>query len=245
MILTIAIIKGGTGKSTTAAALAQAGAYAGKKILAIDLDPQGNLTAFLDGDPTGRGSYDLLHGRAPDNVIQRTRQGVYLAAAGPDLATEQSRPGSAKRLAQAIEPLKGLYDYIIIDTPPNMGELTLNALQTSEGLIIPAKTESGSLQGLYTITDIAGEIRRSNPGLNLIRTVITDLETRSGHDRFMLQTIRDKAQEAGAPVLAEIRHAAAIRGAQLMRQSIFAYAPRSRPAKEYRQLFELINNMAN
>ena len=141
-ILTTAVIKGGTGKTTTAAALAQAAAAAGKKVLAIDLDPQANFTFFIGADQNTPGSYQLLHGAEPGQLIQQTEQGIAAIAASPDLATERTTPASAKRLQQAIEPLKGKFDLIIIDTPPQMGELTFNALQAATGLIIPLETDS-------------------------------------------------------------------------------------------------------
>ena len=147
-IITAAVIKGGTGKTTTAAALAQAAAAAGKKVLAIDLDPQANLSFFIGADQNAPGSYQLLHGAEAAQLIQDTEQGIQAIAASPDLATERTTPASAKRLQEAIEPVKKDYDLIIIDTPPQMGELTFNALQASTGLIIPLETDNSSLQGL-------------------------------------------------------------------------------------------------
>ena len=134
-ILTAAVIKGGTGKTTTAAALAQAAAAAGKKVLAIDLDPQANFTFFIGADQNNPGSYELLHGTDPAQLIQHTAQGIDAISASPDLATERTTPASAKRLQTALDPLKSDYDLIVIDTPPQMGELTFNALQAATGNI--------------------------------------------------------------------------------------------------------------
>ena len=123
-IITIASQKGVTGKTTTAAALAQAAAAAGKRPLAIDLDPQGNFTASLGADPAAPGSYELLSGANPAQSIQETEQGVFVIAASPDLATIRTKAGSARRLQQALEPLKKSFDLCLIDTPPQMGDLT-------------------------------------------------------------------------------------------------------------------------
>ena len=123
MIYTIATQKGGTGKTTTAAALAQAAAYKGKSCLAIDLDPQANLTYCLAADETQPGSYDLLHGAAASQVTQTTAQSIDVISASPDLQTETSSRGSARRLQKALAPLKDQYDVIIIDTPATAGEL--------------------------------------------------------------------------------------------------------------------------
>lgn len=239
-ILTTAVIKGGTGKTTTAAALAQAAAAAGKKVLAIDLDPQANFTFFIGADQNTPGSYQLLHGAEPGQLIQQTEQGIAAIAASPDLATERTTPASAKRLQQAIEPLKGNFDLIIIDTPPQMGELTFNALQAATGLIIPLETDNSSLQGLYQITDIAHQMQRSNPALSIIGVILTRYDNRPKLNRYLRDVIADKGQEIGAPFLMGIRHGIAIREAQAMQQSIFDYAARSKPAQDYKALYEMI-----
>lgn len=240
MIVTAAVIKGGTGKSTTVAALAQAAADAGKKVLAIDLDPQANLSFFIGADPTAPGSYQLLHGADPAQLIQRTQQGLDAIAAAPDLATEKTTPGSAKRLQQALEPVRNGYDLILIDTPPTIGELTYNALQASTGLIIPLETDNSSLQGLYQITDIARHIRQSNPALRITGVVLTRYDARPKLNRFLRDAIAERAQEMGVPFLMGIRPGIAIREAQAMQQSLYDYAPRSKPAEDYRQLLKMI-----
>lgn len=239
-ILTVAVIKGGTGKTTTAAALAQAAAAAGKKVLAIDLDPQANLSFFIGADQNAPGSYQLLHDTDPAQLIQTTAQGIDAIAASPDLATERTTPASAKRLQRAIDPLKSVYDLIVIDTPPQMGELTFNALQAATGLIIPLETDNSSLQGLYQIADIAHQMQRSNPALSIIGVILTRYDNRPKLNRYLRDVIADKGQEIGAPFLIGIRPGIAIREAQAMQQSLFDYAPRSNPAQDYKKLYEMI-----
>lgn len=239
-IITAAVIKGGTGKTTTAAALAQAAAAAGKKVLAIDLDPQANLSFFIGADQNAPGSYQLLHGAEAAQLIQDTEQGIQAIAASPDLATERTTPASAKRLQEAIEPVKKDYDLIIIDTPPQMGELTFNALQASTGLIIPLETDNSSLQGLYQITDIAHQMQRSNPTLSIIGVILTRYDARPKLNRYLQEVIAERGQEIGAPFLMGIRPGIAIREAQAMQQSLYQYAPRSKPAQDYKKLYEMI-----
>ena len=239
-ILTVAVIKGGTGKTTTAAALAQAAAAAGKKVLAIDLDPQANLSFFIGADQNAPGSYQLLHDTDPAQLIQRTPQGIDAIAASPDLATERTTPASAKRLQRAIDPLKSVYDLIVIDTPPQMGELLYNALQAATGLIIPLETDNSSLQGLYQIADIAHQMQRSNPALTITGVVLTRYDSRPKLNRYLQEVIAERGQEIGAPFLIGIRPGIAIREAQAMQQSIFDYAPRSNPAQDYKRLYEMI-----
>ena len=239
-ILTAAVIKGGTGKTTTCAALAQAAAAAGKKVLAIDLDPQANLSFFIGADQNAPGSYELLHGAEPAEVIQATQQGIEAVTASPDLATERTTPASAKRLETALQPLKGQYDFIVIDTPPQIGELTFNALQASTGLIIPLETDNSSLQGLYQITDIAHQLQRSNPALTITGVILTRYDARPKLNRYLRDVIAERAAEMGAPFLMGIRPGIAIREAQALQQNLYSYAPRSNPAKDYKTLYEMI-----
>lgn len=239
-ILTAAVIKGGTGKTTTAAALAQAAAAAGKKVLAIDLDPQANFTFFIGADQNSPGSYELLHGTDPAQLIQQTAQGIDAISASPDLATERTTPASAKRLQTALDPLKSDYDLIVIDTPPQMGELTFNALQAATGLIIPLETDNSSLQGLYQIADIAHQMQRSNPALTITGVVLTRYDSRPKLNRYLQEVIAERGQEIGAPFLIGIRPGIAIREAQALQQSLFDYAPRSNPAQDYKKLYEMI-----
>jgi chromosome partitioning protein len=240
MILTTAIIKGGTGKSSTAAALAQAAVNAGKKALAIDLDPQANLSFFIGADQNRPGAYQLLHGADPAQLMQETPQGIAAITASPDLATERTTPASAKRLQEALKPIEKGFDLVVIDTPPQMGELLYNALQAATGLLIPLETDNSSLQGLYQICDIAHQMQHSNPNLSIIGTVLTRYDARPNLNRYLRDVIAEKGKEIGAPLLMAIRPGIALREAQALQQSIFDYAPRSNPAQDYKKLFEMI-----
>lgn len=239
-IFTTAVIKGGTGKSTTAAALSQAAAAAGKKVLAIDLDPSGNLSRMLDADLDAAGSYELLHGGDPEQLIQRTNQGLDVISAGPDLATEKTGPRSALRLKNALEPILRKYQFVFIDTPPTMGELTYNALNASTGLIIPLEADTSSIQGLYNIREITELIQAKNPELRITGAVLTKYDGRAKLNRYLRDTIEDACKEAGIPYLSEIRAGVSIKEAQAFRRSLFEYAPRSKPAEDYKQLFKKI-----
>ncbi len=167
-IITIGNQKGGTGKSVTAAAIAQAGAAEGLKVLAIDLDPQANLTFALRGDTRSKGSFELLEGEPARQTVQTTAQGIDLIAASRNLATVKTGTGSAKRLQRALQPIKSIYSLIVIDTPPTAGELLYNALQASTRLIIPLQADTFSLQGLYQIAETAQQFTKSNPELQIM-----------------------------------------------------------------------------
>jgi chromosome partitioning protein len=239
-ILTISIQKGGIGKTTTAAALAQAAAARGLKVLAIDLDPQGNLTFALDGTAGSGGSYAFLSGSTAAEAMQRTPQGIDLLAASPDLAALYSFKGSARRLQTELEPVKDIYQAIIIDAPTMPGELLFNALQASTALVIPIEADVYNVQSLYQTIDTARQIMQSNPALNIAGIVFTKYDGRANLSRQMRDTVTAKAAEMGAPYLGTIRAGIAVREAAALQRSLFEYAPRSNPAADYMALFDTI-----
>ena len=239
-IIATAVIKGGTGKTTTCAALAQAGAKAGKKVLAIDLDPQANLSFALGADPNAPGSYQLLHDTPAQELLQQTPQQITVIPASPDLATEQSTTSSAKRLQRALKPILNDFDLIVIDTPPTLGELQFNALQAATGLLIPLEADTFSLQGLYQITDIAKHMARSNPNLRILGVVLTRYNGRPKINRYLREAIAERGAEIGAPTIAVIRAGIAASEAAATQQSLFDYAPNSNPAQDYQELYNFI-----
>jgi len=184
--------------------------------------------------------FALLHGTPAADLMQHTAQGIHAIAASPDLSAERTTPASAKRLQKALEPVKGQFDLIIIDTPPQMGELTYNALQASTGLIVPLETDTNSLQGLYHIADIAQQMQHSNPDLSIIGVILTRYDSRPKINRYIKSVIEEKGQEIGAPYLMEIRNGVAVREAAAMQQSLFDYAPHSKPAADYKKLYKII-----
>lgn len=238
-IITVAIQKGGTGKTTTAAAIAQAAAYRGKKVLAIDLDPQGQFSFTLAADTSRPGSYELLNGEPAAGLIQHTGNALDIIPASWNLSTIPGGTGSARRLQRAITPIKGNYDYIVIDTP-SAGILQYNALQAAKSLIIPLSADIYNLQSLYQITDTAKQIQKSNPGLSIIGIVITQFDGRSGIAKSMQETIIQRAAEMQIPYLGTIRQGVAVKEAAAFQKSLFVYAPRSKPAQDYLQLFDTI-----
>lgn len=240
MIYTIATQKGGTGKTTTAAALAQAAAYTGKKALAIDLDPQGNLSFALAADATAPGSYELLNGSPVEEVIQTTPQGVDVITASPNLQTEKSSPGSARRLQEALEPIKRKYSVIVIDTPATAGELQYNALQAADRLLIPLQADTYNAQSLYQIAAVAEQIKQSNPRLKIAGAILTQYDTRTTLSRQLRDILEATAKVLKIPFLGTVRHAIAVQEAAALQRSLFDYAPKSNPAIDYMQIFNTL-----
>ena len=237
MIVTFANSKGGTGKSTSAAALAQAAAYKGKKALVIDADPQGNASHILGADTSRAGLLEVLEGRATaQEAIQATRTGPDAIAASWQLQGVRTSQGSAWRLKRALEPIKEKYNLIIIDTQPAPGELQDNALAAAEYLIIPLSADVLSLAGLFQIADTAQDF----PGLQIMGYLLTRHSARTTLHKQMTETIAAEAQRRNIPYLGAIRQGVALQEAQALQLNLYAYAPRSNPAQDYLELLDKI-----
>ena len=236
-VITIAEIKGGTGKTTTAAALAQAAEKDKKKVLLIDLDAQANLTSLFGADPTAPGAWNLLEGFPALELIQHTELNIDIIAGAPNLAAEIPTKGSLYRLEAAIMPLLPFYDLIIIDTPPAFGEMTYNALQASNSLVIALEANTSALQGFYLITDLAKDAKKHNHKLKVLGAIITRYNPRPVLSRQMRDIIEEKAKAVICPYLGEIRQGIAIQEAQAYRKNLFDYSPKSKPAQDYKELY--------
>lgn len=238
MIYTIATAKGGTGKTTTAAALVQAAAYKGKKALAIDLDPQGSLTFALAADARRAGAYELLHGAPAADVIQKSPQGMDVISASLDLQTEKSAAGSARRLSEALEPIRRKYNIVVIDTPATAGELQYNALMAADRLLIVLMAKSFNAQSVYQISDTAAQIRQSNQRLKIAGALIASYNGQANYTKAIRQAIENTANALKIPYLGTVRQAIALDEAMGLQQSLFEYAPRSTPAQDYLRIYE-------
>lgn len=234
MIYTIATSKGGTGKTTSAAVLAQAAVSKGKKALAIDLDPQGNLTYCLGADARAAGSYDLLHGAKVQDVAQKSPQGMDVISASLDLQTEKSAAGSARRLRDALEPVRRKYSFIVIDTPATAGELQYNALMAADRLLVPLEADAYNIQSLYQIADAAAYI----PHLKIAGVIMTKYDGRATLTKQLQERLQETAEALNIPYLGAIRKAVAIQEAAALQASIYDYAPKSKPAADYMAIYE-------
>lgn len=239
-IIAVAVQKGGTGKTTTAAALAAMAAEEGYKALAIDLDPQANLSFSLNMDANQHGTPELLQGADPAGLIQHLGQNLDGIPAGWDLATATTAAGSGRRLQAALKPLTRKYDLIVIDTPPTAGELQYNALQAADGLIIPLQATAYDLQSMYQIIETARQIQKTNDALQILGVVITQYDGRSTLSKQLLTVITDQAAAQGVQILGVIRSGIAVKEAAALRQPLNVYAPKSKPAQDYKAIVDQI-----
>ena len=240
-IITVAVIKGGTGKTATCAAMAQAAAHEGKRVLCVDLDAQANLTAALGADRTAPGAYNLLQGAFILDCIQQTPQNIDVIAGSPALAADRPKQAnSIFRLSNALEQIQKHYDLIVIDTPPSFCQLTYEALQAATGLLIAICADADSFNGMQLILDIAKEIKRTNKKLKPLGCIITQYDKRPKIARYMRDMIEEQGNKMKCPLLGEVRQGVAIQEARALRRNLFEYAPKSKPAQDYKAIYNKI-----
>lgn len=242
-VLAITNQKGGVGKTTTAINLAAALALRKKKTLLIDLDPQSNATiAFVDAGEVQLSMFDVFSSQSPDisKVIKPTKDpNLFLAPAKLALARlEQQLAGAFDapyKLKDALSPILKNYEYVVLDTPPALGILTVNALVAATHLIVPIQAAYFAIEGTDDLLETYARIRsRPNPDLKVLGVVITLFDRRTNISRDTHEQIRAVFGEA----LFKTRISKNVRleESPAYKETIFSYAPKSPGAEEYKKL---------
>ena len=240
---TVAIInqKGGVGKSTTALSIAAALREQGKDILLIDLDAQGNLSYNIGAKMVNYGAAGVL--QRPETIKDEIQErGLFdIVPSAPALAAADKiidGTGKEYKLREALEAVKGKYDYCIIDTPPTMGILTINALTACDSCVIPTQAEAYSLLGINQLNGTIETVRKyCNPSLKIAGIVITRFNGRTIVRREIAEQLERIAEQMHTRVFdTRIRECTALVEAAAMQQTIIEYAPTSNAARDYEAL---------
>ncbi len=251
-VISVVNQKGGVGKSTTALCIGALLRRNTRKVLFVDLDAQGNLTHTLKGDAqAGINAFSLmLDPRLVANAVQQTAQGDLIpstpALYTADLAVidEKGKASKSERLARALELISSDYDYCVIDTPPALGVLTINALVASDGVIIPAQADLFSLQGVAILADMMASIKaNNNPKLALLGVLLTRYNERTVIRREFVRALENRTKKLNTRVFkAKIRESVAVVEALALGRALFEHAPTSNASKDYEEFFkELIS----
>lgn len=235
--------KGGVGKSTTAVNLSSALGAAQKTVLLVDLDPQGNATSGLGVDklPDMLSVYDgLINEVKVDELIRDTQTAnvkvipasIELAGAEPELATAIAREG---RLKELLAPVRNDFDFIIIDCPPSLGLLTINALMAADSLLIPIQCEFYALEGLSKLLDTMKLVKsRLNPELSIFGVLLTMFDKRTTLSQQVADEVRSFFGEETFEIA--IPRSVKLAEAPSYGQAILEYAPSSTGSIAYQAL---------
>lgn len=234
-IIAISNHKGGVGKTTTAINLGAGLHREGERVLLIDLDPQANLTQSLGITEPERTIYGALKGSYPIPELQ-ILPGFNLVPSTLDLSGAEielsSEAGREYLLAEILEPIRENYGYILIDSPPSLGLLTINAFTSAGSVLIPLQAQYLALQGLSKLLEVIEKIRRRlNKELSLAGVVVTQYDSRKVLNRNILETIEEHFK--GEVFSTRVRDNVALAEAPTQGVDIFRYNPKSYGAEDY------------
>ncbi len=238
IVLTFSNHKGGVGKTTSTVNVGAGLSYLEKKVLLIDMDPQANLSQSFGIESSEESVYESLRGDIPLTPINLKTDldlipsSLDLSGAEIELSTE---PGREYLLKELLEPLVDKYDYIIVDCPPSLGLLTVNALVASDEVYIPLQAEYLAMKGLTKITEVIAKIKkRLNKKLEIGGVFVTQFDNRKVLNRHVASTIQDFFGDKVFQT--KIRDNVALAEAPTKKVDIFRYDPKCYGAQDYLSL---------
>jgi chromosome partitioning protein len=245
-VLAFANQKGGVAKTTSTVNLGAALREHDLRVLAVDMDPQGNLTMSqgIDTESLEKSMYDVLVHRTPIEDVIYERE-LDVAAATIDLAGAEmalaTMIGRERALQRALDAVRDKYDYILIDTPPSLGLLTINALTASEGVIVPVQCEYLSLRGLLQLEKTLEMIRENlNPDVRIKGILPTLFDARTHHGKESIEVLRENFGDLVFETV--VRKTIKFAEAPVGGTSVLKYDPRGRGAESYRALAREVLN---
>ena len=243
-VLAILNQKGGVGKTTTALNVGKGLVKKGHKVLFIDLDPQGNLSYIMRSEANGKTSKHVLNAETTaTHCIQQTDVGNIIPSSPELLAIDSllaNVVGKEYRLTEALNPIKKKFDFVVLDTPPALSTITVNALTAADFVIVPAQADILSLQGISQFFETAATVKKyCNPKLDVSGIVLTRFSNRTILSRDLRKAFEQVAAVNGTKVFSsEIRESVSLKESQAMRTDVFTYAPKSNGASDYAALIE-------
>ena len=241
MIVAVANQKGGVGKTTTAQALAAGLAERGYKVLGIDLDPQGNFStacgAVNYNVPT---VYEVMKRAAGiGEAIQHMKGGYDMVPANIMLAgaeQELSQTGKEHRLKEAVSTVAGNYDFVVIDTPPSLGVLTVNAFTCATDILIPTTAGIFATAGISQLSETVSSVQKyCNPAVKIRGILFTRFNPRANISRQIKELTEQLSEYISAPIYQTyIRAGVVVEEAQANKADLFNYAGKSTVAEDYR-----------
>lgn len=251
-LISVSNIKGGVGKTTTAAVMSVGLATRGYKVLMIDSDPQTNLTmCFIPEPPDATPSlyHVYAEGKTLDEVKTTLKQNLDLVIGDFELCNADMqflKAGRLKMLRKAFRDLKTNYDFVVIDTPPNLGILSLNAFLVSDYILVPMAADSFSLKGVRLLKQTLDEVEEeTEKELSVVGLLLTKYTNRTNVSRLLEKSVNSAANLLNTKVFeSRIRQATIVQESQIAKIDLLTYAPKAPVTTDYQAFIdELLNRI--